>query len=176
MSDPHFEGGLGTFVPCGSWPALHTGQGLCGVTGFFPAGLASSCPLRPCHSDPEAPFCVCLATVRALNQPPSWSTDGEGHVLQERAAGQAQHGLGDMAMQARDSLHRERGESKTHGDTHIAIPSRSGVLQLLALMDGWRSCLGTSAYPAASLSSFRPCCHSLCSLDDPLQKQPWPKS
>lgn len=132
MSDPHFEGGLGAFVPCGSWPALHTGQGLCGVTGFFPAGLASSCLLRPCHSDPEAPFSVCLATVRALNQPPSWRRDGEDHVLQERAAGQAQHGLGDMAMQARDSLHRERGESKTHGiHTSLSLHAQGSCSCLL---------------------------------------------
>lgn len=67
---PCFEGELGALEIRGNWPALSTGQGLCGVKGFSPPGDAKCCALRPCHSGSEALFCSCIAMASALNQSP----------------------------------------------------------------------------------------------------------
>ena len=68
--DSCFEGELGALESHGNWPALSTGQGLCGAKGFSPPGHANSCALRPCHSGSEALSFSCIPMVSALNQSP----------------------------------------------------------------------------------------------------------
>lgn len=69
--DPCFEGEYGALESRGNWPALSTGQGLCGAKGFSPPGMPTPAPSGPATQAQRLSFVAALPWLSALNQSPS---------------------------------------------------------------------------------------------------------